>query len=64
MTLIATLLQSATAAAEPISRASEMPEFASAALLSVVLAGLSMVVRRSGGRDEHRDSRTPGVPRP
>ncbi len=43
------VLSSVVAAAEPIGqRATEVPELASMALLSIVLAGLSVVVRRTG----------------
>lgn len=43
------LLSGMATAVEPISRrASEVPELASMALLSIVLAGASVVVRRTG----------------
>ncbi len=49
MLTISSVLSGVVAAAEPIGqRATEVPELASMALLSVVLAGLSVVVRRSG----------------
>ena len=40
MLVLATVLSGAVAAADPITRASEVPELASMALLSVVLAGV------------------------
>ena len=44
-----TVLSGVATAAEPIShRATEVPELASMALLSVVLAGVSVAVRRTG----------------
>jgi hypothetical protein len=49
MLLTATAIQDADAA-EPVTRALEVPELASMALLSVVLAGVSMAVRRVGSR--------------
>lgn len=48
MFLLATAASGAVAAADTITRASEVPELASMALLSVVLAGVSVAVRRSG----------------
>ena len=43
------VLSGVATAVEPISRrANEVPELASMALLSVVLAGASVVVRRTG----------------
>jgi hypothetical protein len=43
------VLSGVATAVEPISRhATEVPELASMALLSVVLAGASVVVRRTG----------------
>ena len=48
VTIFTVLAGVAATAAEPIShRATEMPELASMALLSVVLAGVSVAVRRS-----------------
>lgn len=64
MFLIATMLSSAAVAAEPLARASEVPELASMALLSVVLAGLSVAVRRTGTKRSDRDRRRDGTPRP
>jgi hypothetical protein len=48
MVLIATALQDGAAAAAPAQETSEVPELASMALLSVVLAGISLAVRRIG----------------
>lgn len=55
MIMLATVISGAVAAADPITRASEVPELASMALLSVVLAGVSVAVRRSGPKAESRD---------
>ena len=53
MVTMFTVLSGVVAAAEPIGqRAAEVPELASMALLSVVLAGLSVVVRRTGPKPE------------
>lgn len=66
MLTIFTVLSGVATAAEPVShRAAEVPELASMALLSVVLAGVSVAVRRSGPkpgappRDAHRDADKP-----
>ena len=48
MFLLATTASGAVAATDTITHASEVPELASMALLSVVLAGVSVAVRRSG----------------
>jgi membrane protein implicated in regulation of membrane protease activity len=65
MFLIATMVSGAAIAAEPITRASEVPELASMALLSVVLAGVSVAVRRTGTKADDRDRRESGTsPRP
>lgn len=65
MFFIATIVSSAATAAEPIARASEVPELASMALLSVVLAGASIAVRRTGSKIDDRDRRGSGTsPRP
>lgn len=63
MFLIAMLTSSAAAAAEPMTRAAEVPELASMALLSVVFAGVSVVVRRTGPRHDDRKSRERGASR-
>ncbi len=57
MTAVASLLTLATAAVEPVTRATEVPELASMALLSVVLAGVSVAVRRSGSREPNAEPR-------
>lgn len=60
MIMLATVISGAVAAADPITRASEVPELASMALLSVVLAGVSVAVRRSGPKAESApESRDP-----
>ena len=65
MFTILTMLSGVAAAAEPVTQhASEVPELASMALLSVVLAGVSVAVRHSGpkagaARDAKRDSGKP-----
>jgi len=61
MTFIATMLVGAAVAAEPSLGGSEVPELASMALLSVVLAGASLIVRRTGPKrnDRDRDGRAP-----
>ena len=65
MFLLVTMVSSAAIAAEPITRASEMPELASMALLSVVFAGASVVLRRMGPKTGDRDRRESGpTPRP
>jgi membrane protein implicated in regulation of membrane protease activity len=66
MFLIATMVSGAAIAAEPMARASEVPELASMALLSVVLAGVSVAVRRTGTKaDDQEDRRERGTsPRP
>ena len=64
MFLIATMVSSIAIAAEPMTRASEVPELASMALLSVVFAGASVVLRRTGGKADDRDRRESGTPRP
>jgi hypothetical protein len=62
MLFIATMVSDAAAAAAPIARASEVPELASMALLSVVFAGLSVAVRRSGKKaDDRKDRRERGA---
>ncbi len=64
MFLIATILPAAAvAAAEPLTRASEVPELASMALLSIVLVGVSVAVRRTGPKPDDRDRRDGGLPR-
>jgi len=55
MTFIATMLVGAAVAAEPSLGGSEVPELASMALLSVVLAGASLIVRRTGPKPDDRD---------
>lgn len=62
MLFFATIVSSAATAAEPIARASEMPELASMALLSVVLAGASIAVRRTGPKGDDRGRRGGGTP--
>ena len=57
MLVLATVLSGAVAAVDPITRASEVPELASMALLSVVLAGVSVAVRRVGPKSEARDAK-------
>jgi hypothetical protein len=57
MTAFATALVLATVTAEPLTRATEVPELASMALLSVVLAGVSVAVRRSGSRGPDAEPR-------
>lgn len=57
MLVLATVLSGAVAAADPITRASEVPELASMALLSVVLAGVSVAVRRAGSKSESRETK-------
>lgn len=65
MSFFATIVSSAATSAEPIAHASEMPELASMALLSVVLAGASIAVRRTGPKADDRDRRGSGTsPRP
>ncbi len=64
MFLIATMLSGAAVAAEPLTRASEVPELASMALLSVVLAGVSVAVRRTGTKPDDRDRRHDDASRP
>ncbi len=55
-----TVLSEVTAAAEPVGRhATEVPELASMALLSVVLAGISVAVRRTGPKAGAAASRGP-----
>lgn len=56
MLVLATALSGAVAAVDPITRASEVPELASMALLSVVLAGMSVAVRRIGTKAEPREA--------
>lgn len=54
------VLSGVATAVEPLSRrANEVPELASMALLSVVLAGASVVVRRTGPKaaDAAREAR-------
>ena len=61
VTIFTVLAGVAATAAEPVShRATEVPELASMALLSVVLAGVSVAVRRSGPRG---DASPPEAPR-
>ncbi len=63
MFLIATIVPTTALAAEPIARSSEVPELASMALLSVVLAGVSMAVRRTGQKPDDRGRRRDDTPR-
>lgn len=63
MFLIAMMASGAAAAAEPLTRANEVPELASMALLSVVFAGVSVVVRRTGPKADDRSRRDDGKPR-
>lgn len=59
LTIFTVLSGAATMATEPIAyRAAEVPELASMALLSVVLAGASVVVRRTGPKAGGAASRT------
>jgi hypothetical protein len=51
-TILTMLIGEAVAAAPVTQRASEVPELASMALLSVVLAGVSVAVRHSTGKDD------------
>lgn len=65
MLFIATMVASAAEAAEPIARASDVPDLASMVLLSVVLAGASIAVRRIGTKADDRARRENGTsPRP
>lgn len=57
MPLFATMVSGAGIAAEAMTRVSDVPELASMALLSVVLAGVSVVVRRSGAKTDDRADR-------
>lgn len=57
MPLFATMVFGAGITAEAMTRASEVPELASMALLSVVLAGISVMVRRSGTKADDRADR-------
>ena len=50
LTIVTVLSVVATAAAPIGHRAAEVPELASMALLSVILAGLSVAVRRTGSK--------------
>jgi hypothetical protein len=50
---------SVTLAQEPVARATEMPELASMALLSVVLAGVSVMVRRAAPRSIEKPPAAP-----
>jgi hypothetical protein len=62
MVTIFSALVGVAAATEPVGhRATEVPELASMALLSVVLAGVSVAVRRSGPKagPPARDDRPP-----
>jgi hypothetical protein len=61
MLVLATVLSGAVAAVDPIARASEVPELASMALLSVLLVGVSVAVRRVGPKSESREAKD--VPR-
>jgi len=63
MFLLATILQAESAATEALTRSSEFPELASMALLSVVLVGVSVAVRRLGAKPDDRDHRDGGTPR-
>ncbi len=60
MWMMLTVFSGVVTAAEPVGqRATEMPELASMALLSVVLAGVSVAVRRTGSKSKSDDpSRT------
>lgn len=65
MSLIATTVSSLAIAAAPLTRTSEVPEVASMALLSVVFAGASVVLRRTGTKADDRERRASGTtPRP
>lgn len=55
--LVTVLVDAAPAVAEPLARASELPDLASMALLSVVFAGLSVIVRRTGPKTAERARR-------
>ncbi len=57
MWTVLTVLSGVATAAEPIGQhATEVPELASMALLSVVLAGVSVAVRRSGTKSKSDDA--------
>ena len=56
-----TLVFGAALAEEAMIRASEVPEFASMALLAVVLAAVSVMVRRAGSKNPDRDRRRSGT---
>lgn len=59
LTIITVLSGVATAATEPVARhITEVPELASMALLSVVLVGVSVAVRRTGPKARGDASRT------
>jgi len=59
LTIFTVLSGVATAASEPVVRhVTEVPELASMALLSVVLAGVSVAVRRTGPKAGGDASRT------
>ncbi len=60
MFIITLLVSGAAVAAEPLTRSSEVPELASMALLSVVFAGASVVLRRTGAKAGDRDRRAGG----
>jgi len=65
MFLTATTLLGAAITSEALTRVSEVPEIASMALLSVVLAGVSVLLRRMGTKSDDRGRRESGTtPRP
>ena len=64
MFLIATMVSNIAIVAGSMTRTSEVPELASMALLSVVFAGASVVLRRTGAKADDRDRRESGTPRP
>ena len=66
MLTIFTVLSGVATAAAPLGHhAAEVPELASMALLSVVFAGVSVVVRRTGPKaGDVKRTATPGVDKP
>jgi len=64
MLFLATLFVGAAAAAEaPPATGAEVPELASMALLSIVLAGASLIVRRTASKPDDRARRKNSGPR-